>query len=328
VSCEDNVVDVAGGGDDAHVVVRDTETNEIVASGDTEDGQFTFSGCGMTVKVKVTQPGHDTYEEEMELEDCSVCAPPVCEDDEQLVEGECVPIPCECGEIVNKQCVEFQCCADSDCGENEICEGHQCKPKPTGGCSSDLQCADNEYCDIPPGQNEGACKDVEPGACGEVKNHAFVPYGYECGSEPGCPSCPNGEQCVEHSCVSVDLSCPTQGVVGADQTCNSDFSDLCEEGGCTVEVTAPDGRKITADVNEDGTFDVPLPLEGTYKVALLKDGDVVKLVEVRAIPKAEPEQPGGPTGTQDSPLNYIWLLLLLLLIVVGVIYWRSRGQKK
>lgn len=34
----------------------------------------------------------------------------------------CEEIPCSCGEVVNKQCVKYACCSDSDCGVSETCD--------------------------------------------------------------------------------------------------------------------------------------------------------------------------------------------------------------
>jgi LPXTG-motif cell wall-anchored protein len=203
-----------------------------------------------------------------------------------------------------------------------------CKKPEQPGCSSDLQCADNEFCGIPPGQEAGNCEPVQPGACGEVRNHAFVPYGYECGTEPGCPACPGSARCINHECVQADVSCPATGIVGDEQTCAAtENGQPCAE--CDFEVTDPSGKKSPGRTDESGNFNLPLNAEGTYRVALLKDGQVIKTIEVKAFPQGTPTEPGKPGGAGGTDaLSLLWLILLLLLIIGVIFYWRRRNQKK
>jgi parallel beta-helix repeat protein len=41
-------------------------------------------------------------------------------------DGECVPVPCECGEVKGHECVPFECCSNDDCGEGEVCRDNKC----------------------------------------------------------------------------------------------------------------------------------------------------------------------------------------------------------
>ncbi len=49
-----------------------------------------------------------------------------CEDDEVCVEGQCIPVECECGYVSNHICHEYECCEDTDCPSGQICVGHVC----------------------------------------------------------------------------------------------------------------------------------------------------------------------------------------------------------
>lgn len=59
---------------------------------------------------------------------CSFCSDDShCCWDQTCGAGFCKPIPCACGRIINRTCVPFTCCADSDCGECGICTGASCE---------------------------------------------------------------------------------------------------------------------------------------------------------------------------------------------------------
>ncbi|MEW6721647.1 MAG: hypothetical protein AB1324_00125, partial [Candidatus Micrarchaeota archaeon] len=246
--------------------------------------------------------------------------------------GICTPFECDCGFASDHSCVAYQCCFDADCGEGEVCIGNACQPEEEPpeeepqGCTSDSGCAGTEYCAIPAGTDTGSCKPVQSGACGEIKDHAFVPYGYECGTEPGCPSCPSGEQCVNHACVSADVSCPTSGIVGEDKTCSA-----TEEGGpcinCDIAITDPTGKTLSGKTDENGNFEVPLSVAGSYKVSLLKDGNTVKVISVQALPKSTSGEEGQPPAAagQDAS-GFLWFGVLVLVIAAAAVLWR-RSRK-
>jgi hypothetical protein len=300
------------------------------------NGQIELEMCGDTVTIEAHKGGYEDGEKTVSLLDCGQCIPPECTtneqcpDTEQCVNEECVPVPCECGQVQNHQCVAYQCCSNADCPTGQSCVGHQCKDDHE--CTTDLQCQNWQYCNIPPGQNGGSCKDLcEDGGsqcqCSEAKDHKLVPTGYDCGF-PGCPECGEGAECVDHKCVQPDLSCicpdgSKNCMVGSSAAC-----DALDCPNCDYEVTAPDGKKSTGQTGPDGSFDFPTNLEGVYRILLFKDGQPVKTVEVKAFPQSQPEEPEKPTSTGGDPFSLLWLLILLLLIILGIVYWRSRQQKK
>jgi parallel beta-helix repeat protein len=335
-SCDGAIVTVTAGGDPvegATVAVDGSRVGTTDSGGNVEFG----SSCGGSVRVHSTYSGYLPGDKTFDLIPCGECGEqnvtPGCTVDADCLasqrchSGECAPVPCECGQIANHQCTPFACCSDSQCAADELCENHACKKKPQYECTTDAQCAGSDYCDIPVGAAGGSCKPVT-GQCGSVRNHAFVAFGYECGTEPGCPSCPEGSSCTSHACISNnDLSCPSTGIVGDKKTCEAKENSVpCAN--CDYVVTDPAGKNSTGRTDENGNFDLPLNMQGTYKVALMKDGAVVKIIEVKAFPQAQPEEPAKPVASGPDLGMVTALLALLLLIVLGIAYWRSRGKSK
>lgn len=87
-----------------------------------------------------------------------------CSDDMKCIRNQCQPVNCPCGEISNHTCTEYECCEDTDCGEEEECdlsshecrdvvctcgyiEDHECKREP-GYCCTDAHCGENQVCDV------------------------------------------------------------------------------------------------------------------------------------------------------------------------------------
>lgn len=336
-SCDGNVVTVSGGGNDAHVFVK--EGTEIIAAGDTEDDVFTFDGCDMAdLYIKVTKSGYARKEiTGKDTVSCSSCGsqggtPECTVDDECLstqrcLSGECVSVPCECGTVQNHQCVEYECCSDLKCGANELCENHVCNPQ-VPQCTVDDDCSALKYCDIPAGAAGGSCKDVTGGDCGKIENHAFVSYGYECGTEQGCPSCAPGVACIDHKCVQAAVNCPSTGTVGDKKACEAKENGVpCAN--CDYVITDPSGKESSGKTDEAGNFDLPLTMKGTYSIALLKDGAVVKIIEVQAFPKAQAEETKPPTVGLDLGALVLVLFLFLIVLIGLIIYWRSsRSARK
>src|SRR4030095_7981796 len=238
-SCEANVVTVTGTGGDgvanAHVTVKDVDTLDIIASGDTNgDGEFTFSGCGMHVDVKVTKSGYTPETKSFNLVACTQCTVPECTTDaqcpatEKCSNQECVPVNCgPCQQADNHMCKNL-------CSATEMCVDNQCKPKEQPECTTDLNCKMNEFCNIPPGQSGGSCKEIT--GCGTVDNHKLTPY--ECGDGVSCPQCPAGEQCIDHACKTFSINCPATAIVGDEKQCTAMVDgEPCKE--CQVEVTDP-----------------------------------------------------------------------------------------
>ncbi|MFH0885429.1 MAG: carboxypeptidase-like regulatory domain-containing protein [Candidatus Micrarchaeota archaeon] len=337
-SCDGTVITVTSGGAvpgaDVDVIAQ---YGPSIFSGTTDsNGQVTLDpdACGLTVRVYADKDGYNSYNGDPTTIDCGTCGPEGCQSNDDCASDkkcnldthECVGVPCECGVVQNHQCVPYACCSDSQCATGEICDNHICKEKPAFECTSDVQCAPTQYCDIPVGASGGSCKDVT-GQCGQVVDHAFVPYGYECGTEEGCPSCGNGFACVDHKCIQNDVTCPTTGLVGDKKTC-----EATENGQpcvlCDFVYTDPTGKNFTGKTDENGNFDLPLNMEGIYKVALMKNGTIVKIIEVKAFPQGQPPEPEKPGQAGPDLGAMLALVVLLLLLVLGILYWRSRGKKK
>ena len=285
-------------------------------------GQVEFPGCSDTVTVKAKKSGYQDAETSATLVTCPACLTDEdCPTTQKCSESQCVPVECGPCEAAENHSCKSLCAAGEQCVEN------QCKA-PEEGCSSDLQCDPDQFCDILPGHNTGACKDLcADGSsfcqCSNAVDHALVPTGWECGDQAlGCQGCPAGEQCVDHKCVAPDLSCPATGIVGDQKTC--DGTD-CPD--CDYEVTLPDGTKATGKTDADGDFGLPLNLEGTYRITLLRNGTPLKTVEIKALPQSKPGEEEKPPSTATGDLNWLWLILLLIVVVLGFLYWRSRGKK-
>jgi hypothetical protein len=269
------------------------------------------------------QGGNETPPEEGTSPECS--SDDTCAVNERCVQGGCELFPCQCGHYERHGCVAYECCSDSACPTGQICYGNSCMreiPEPQFECKADSGCSQTSFCDIAPGAAGGSCEDVQTLPCGEVKDHKFVAYGYECGTEPGCPSCPSGGFCENHACQSAGINCPTTGVVGEEKTCSATM-DGQPCANCDIMVTDPDGKSTGGKTDEEGNFQLPLKLKGTYMVKLLKAGGVVKTVDVTAVaPGSKPVAPG-----QD----YSGLLLgggILLLIAAGLYFLFGMKKKK
>ncbi|MEW6035031.1 MAG: hypothetical protein AB1529_00320, partial [Candidatus Micrarchaeota archaeon] len=177
---------------------------------------------------------------------------------------------------------------------------------------------------IPGGKTGGQCKPVL--GCGTIRNHGLEPF--ECGDAPGCPSCPQDELCIANACVSGDLRGPETGFVGDNATVNATE----DEGPCAlcdVEITAPGGAVYAGKTDGGGNFVLPLDKEGTYRVALLRNGTVVKVIEVKSLPKSSPAEPEKPAEAPKGDYSWLlWLLIIALALAALFLYWRSRKKEK
>jgi hypothetical protein len=332
-SCEGINITVREGTDPlggASVEMRDYATLFSLDSGTTNgDGQVMLNyECDKEVQIRVNGDVIDLINLPACDPVCEGLCVPECPEDTICIASVCVPAgctpACEIDEVCDAgTCVcPYACCADDDCPEGLTCEDHTCKQHFE--CTIDAECAPTYYCNIVEDQTGGNCKEVT-GQCGYASNHAWVPY--ECGDELGCPGCPSGLVCTNHECVGNDLTCPSSGVVGDQQACAA-----TQDGkpciGCDYRITDPTGKTYTGKTDENGNLKLPLQMEGTYKVALFKEGLMLKQLSVQAFPKSAPEEPGGKPLTGGIETYFLWLLLLLLLVIAIVIYWRSRGGKK
>ena len=288
-------------------------------------GQVSFPGCGDTVVIKAKKDGYADEELSAALVACPACTTNNdCPVTMQCAGNQCAPVPCSCGSVQDHQCVAYQCCADSDCPATETCSGNVCVPLQTvHECIADSDCADNQYCDLPPTVSGGTCREIT--GCGTVSNHKLTPY--ECGTGPNCPSCPSGEMCEDNKCVLYAIQCPASGFIGDEITCR-----LLKEGApcaeCAGSLTDPDGVSRPFSTNAAGEFAFRLDKEGEYKVTLLKDGTTVRSIAVKSLPTTPGTGGEKPTGTGGGDLLLPILLVLALIIVGGVLYWRSRSGKK
>jgi len=221
-SCNGTVVTVTGEGkpvNGATVVVIDTGSLYTVFTGTTNSsGQVTFEGCSMEVKVYGRKSGYVPEDTVVMLTDCGQCAPvpPECEfnsdcaADESCHGSVCTAVPCQDGEVVNHECVQYECTSDSNCGSGQTCEAHRCVTPSQPACvlpccDADADCSATQYCKMTTTAPNGVCTEVT--GCGTVENHALVPYA--CGSEVGCPSCQGGQKCENHVCVAQSQLPPT-----------------------------------------------------------------------------------------------------------------------
>ena len=198
---------------------------------------------------------------------------------------------------------------------------------PVCPCMNDSACKDNEYCQVPQNTTCGDCVQVT-GQCGQAKDHVFVPYGYQCGSEPGCPSCPGDEICANHFCISNDLKGPQEAFVGTNASVQAfEGNSSCVD--CDLQITDPTGNVLTGKTDAIGYFTIPLTVRGNYTVSLLKNGTVVKTILINALPKAPIQPPVKPTAvTTPDYMWLIWLLILAVLIILLIAYYRSRRKKE
>jgi hypothetical protein len=96
---------------------------------------------------------------------------------------------------------------------------------------------------------------------------------------------------------------------------------------CELQITDPGGKKLTGQTDDNGKFNLPLSLQGTYSISLLKGGQVVKTVQVKALPKAPAE--GGTTPTMINLGALLPFAILALLILIAIVaYLMSKGKKK
>jgi hypothetical protein len=206
-------------------------------------------------------------------------------------------------------------------------ETHESEPsEPACPCSSDSGCGFGERCEVAHGETCGECVPVS-GECGEARDHVFVPYGYACGSEPGCPSCPPGVPCINHTCVTNDLKGPDKVVVGQNGTIEAkENEEPCPF--CDLEIISPQGVHYTGRTDAAGRFVLPFRIQGVYNVSLMRDGKVVRSIMIEAFPLASPAEPEKPFhANPEEPFPW-WLLILLLVMIVLVVYWRRRKGER
>jgi uncharacterized protein (DUF2249 family) len=305
----------------ATVKVYANSTFTLLASGPTDpNGTFIFSGCGIPVQIVATKSGYVTDTTQDTLFDCAQCAVSQCNTtsdcpiSEQCDAGSCVPVPCACGIVQDHQCSPYQCCADSQCPQGQSCQNNTCKPKFE--CSSDSDCPVSQFCDIAAGTQGGRCSPVT--GCGVVSDHRLITF--ECGTQPGCPSCPAGSVCLSNKCAYFNLDCPPTGIIGDTENCNATSGNKpCD--GCDYRITDPDGNSRSGKADQTGGFPVVLKVNGEYTVGIFKNGERVSSRKILASSRAQPIAPEKPTDYTPC------LILIPLALLVLLVLW-LRGRKR
>ncbi|HSB46903.1 MAG TPA: right-handed parallel beta-helix repeat-containing protein [Candidatus Bilamarchaeum sp.] len=251
------------------------------------DGKAVFPGCGGSVTIEATKSGYSPADASASPVACSECAPPP-----QNATNVTPPQP----------------------------------PQPSYECMNDSQCMAADYCDIQQNQTGGKCRPAA-GDCGQVRDHRFVPYGYQCGSEPGCPSCPSGQSCVDHVCVIYDLTGPETTFINGTAAVHATNSTApCAL--CDLVIADPSGKTFTGKSDVAGGFAFPTPLKGIYNVTLLVDGKPYKSVLINALPQSQPPEPAKPTENAPAEQFPWWLLILVAILILFFIYTRRRKEKR
>jgi hypothetical protein len=328
--CAGDIVTVSSGSakiDGADIEIDSAADLGSIASGTTDShGQFNFDGCGQSVIIKASIDGYQdarVTKQEIACEQCVECVTDNnCPDNKQCINEKCVGLECGCGHAVNHECVDYQCCADTQCKTGQVCDSHICKvPEIKYECTSDSDCPGSQRCKIVSGEKGGKCEDIT--GCGKVANHVLTPY--QCGSGPNCPSCGYGQVCLGNICKTFDLTGPSSGFIGDTPKVQArEDNGTC--AGCDLRITDPTGKVITGKTDSSGNFALPLKTTGIYKIAYMKNGSVVKTVEIQSLPRASTSgEETPPTITTGAiATGALWLLVILGLIVVALLIMRRR----
>jgi len=113
------------------------------------------------------------------------CADSVCSENETCSGNKCTQVSCPCGNITNHTCIKYECCADNDCLSRDKCVNNKCTAIPC--------------------------------PCGMILNRTCIPY--ECCSDDACNT---GEICENHTCST---GCHF------DSACNEGYN--CTNNQCT-----------------------------------------------------------------------------------------------
>jgi hypothetical protein len=327
--CTGNVVTVTSGSakiSGADILVDNANNLADIASGTSDsNGKLNFSGCDLKVRIRVTKEGYGTVETTRQVIACEQCVECVsdnnCPDTKKCLSQKCVALECGCGYPENHVCRSYQCCADDECLTGQACQGHVCKvPEKQYECTSDANCPGSQLCRIASGEKGGDCEDIV--GCGEVKNHVLIPY--QCGSDPNCPSCGYGQVCLSNVCKTFDLKGPASGFIGDNASVHA-REDNATCAGCDLRITDPAGKVLTGKTDSAGNFDLPLKVTGTYTVAYMKNGMVMKTVQIQSLPRATTPQENPPTITIGNVTSgALAVIVLLALIIVAVRIMRRR----
>jgi hypothetical protein len=131
---------------------------------------------------------------------------------------------------------------------------------------------------------------------------------------------------LEHVCYEGEVDCQA-GRVGDESNCTTKLDEepcvLCD-----YVITDPMGNTLTGKTDAEGNMVVPLKYEGTYKVALLKDGVVVKTADVISGPKPQVIDENNPATEGGFTLLSLWWVPIVLLLLVALAYFALHDKKK
>ena len=104
-NCTGNVVTVSNGGSQisgATVIVDDASSLATLYSGNSNsDGQLSFPGCGLSVRITVEKDGYQTEQFNEQTVACGQCVQCTqdsdCPDADSCVNQSCVACQCDCG---------------------------------------------------------------------------------------------------------------------------------------------------------------------------------------------------------------------------------------
>ncbi|MFH1521192.1 MAG: hypothetical protein ABID61_06105 [Candidatus Micrarchaeota archaeon] len=318
-TCELTTVTVTSEGDTVKGATVKVDGDSI---GTTDsNGEVTFTECGKIVIISATKIGYTYDYTSANLASC--CVQPSlectvnsqCNADEFCSNNVCEKVTGTCGYALDHEWVSYSCCVDSDCSTNQKCEEHVCIQETQPECTIDSNCPDDSTC------VDGSCKLLA--GCGTIANHEIALY--QCGFEVGCPTCSIGS-CIDHICFVGDVTCES-GKVGEQKTCEFTQSQtICAL--CDYQLTDPDGNITTGKTGQDGKLKVTLENAGVYKVALLKNGQVIKITNLVVTPKTFVDEPEKPILTDLSKLIGIIIVVLLLIMFLYIIFDHMRKKKE
>jgi hypothetical protein len=159
--------------------------------------------------------------------------------------------------------------------------------------------------------------------CGMAVNHTLQPY--PCGPEPGCPACPAGYSCADHTCSALfNLTAQVTNLsVGSNATVfitkGNRPCSLCE-----VTWTSPSGLTGTGTADSNGVFTLSLNETGNYTFRLVSDPSRFTVVQVSA---AAPT----PVTSPFSDIGDCWpciLGLAVLFVILLLLALKRRKRKK
>jgi hypothetical protein len=129
-------------------------------------------------------------------------------------------------------------------------------------------------------------------------------------------------------CYAGGMNCPsTAGIIGDNMTCKAiENNEPCSS--CNYVVTDPAGKRFTGRTGKDGSFNVPMSIEGTYTIELLKAGSVMKTIEIPAFPRVQPIQENPLNVLDLVSKNLLGLVILAIALAALLLYWRSRKGKR